>query len=95
MKMQPVQRRRESSAYGEALKAAVEQRVRAIDDLAVPVSITVELDPRADDPWLTDTFAVSLEAQPLNAAILDAPTPVDLPGTPLSRLGVENDTGTP
>jgi hypothetical protein len=59
------------------------------------VSITVELDPRADDPWLTDTCAVSLEAQLLNAAILDTPTPVDLPRTPLSRLGVENDTGTP
>jgi len=59
------------------------------------VSITVELDPRVDDPWLTDTDAVSLEAQPLNTAILDTPTPVDLPGTPLSRLGVENDTGTP
>jgi hypothetical protein len=95
MKMRPVQRRREWSAYGDALKAAVEQRVRAIDGLAVPVSITVELDARADDPWLTDTYAVSLEAQLLNAAILDAPTRVDLPGTPLSRLGVEHDTGTP
>jgi hypothetical protein len=49
----------------------------------VPVSITVELDPHADDPWLQDTYAVSLEAQLINA-IVDTPTPVDLPGTPLS-----------
>lgn len=35
------QRRREWSAYGEALKAAIEQRIRSIDGLAVAVNITV------------------------------------------------------
>jgi len=37
---------------------------------------------------------ISLEAQLINAAILDTPTPVELPGSPMSRLA-ENETGTP
>ena len=79
------QRRRERSAYGEALKAAIEQRIRSIDGLAVAVNITVELEPSADDPWL-NIESTSLETQLINAAILDTPTPVDLPRTPLERL---------
>jgi hypothetical protein len=48
---------------------------------------------RPGDPWLNDTEVISLEAQLITAAVLDTPTPVHLPGTPLSRL-VTNDTGT-
>jgi hypothetical protein len=45
---------------------------------------------RADDPWLNDSNGIILEAQLLNAAILDTPSLVSRPGTPLTRT-VESD----
>lgn len=82
------QRLREWAAYGEALKTRVAAAAAAkLTGLQVPVNITVD----------TTTYRRSfqkpvaggmhrLEDRLIEFAILDTPTPADLPGTPLQRL---------
>lgn len=82
------QRLREWTAYGEALKARVEAAAAAIGGLSVPVTVTVDVEtyrsPAARSGDL-DT-GMSLEERLIDAAVMDTPSPEDLPGGPLDRL---------
>jgi hypothetical protein len=79
------QRLNEWHAYGEALKARIEELAAETPGLNVPVHITVDvgtINPPEDSPlgW------PSLQGRLLETAIEQTPTPADLPGTPLSRV---------
>lgn len=86
------QRLREIADYGQALKERVEAAARALPGLAVPVQVDLDLDltspsqgDRLDDmPYIVERL--------IDQAVLDTPSPEDLPGTPLSRLLDRTDT---
>lgn len=82
------QRLSEWTAYGEALRTRIETAAAAIPGLTVPVSVRVDVDTyrspsaRSGDLGLGLTLAERL----IETAVMDTPTPEDLPGTPLDRL---------
>lgn len=82
------QRRVEWTAYGEGLKARIEATARTIPGLSVDVNVTVDIDTYRglEQQRRDDRFWNSLEARLVDAAVMDTPTPADLPGTPLERL---------
>lgn len=84
------QRLREWTAYGEALKTRVESAAAALPGLSVPVAVTVDVEtfrsPAAGDRTPAPGEGVSLADRLVDAAVLDTPTPEDLPGSPLERL---------
>jgi hypothetical protein len=81
-----LQRMREWTAYGEALKARIETMAAAAPGLTVPVNVTVDVETYRMDATRREGFWNSLESRLVDAAVLDTPTPADLPGTPLERL---------
>jgi hypothetical protein len=83
------QRRAEWTSYGEALKTRIEATARAIPGLDVGVNVTLDIDTyrQLEQQRRDDRFWNSLETRLVEAALLDTPTPADLPGTPLERLG--------
>ncbi|MGD9961881.1 hypothetical protein [Nocardioides sp.] len=80
------QRLQEWAAYGQALKARVEALAAATPGLDVPVQVHVDVDTFRRDSGQREGFWNSLEARLVDAAVMDTPTPEDLPGTPLERL---------
>lgn len=80
------QRIREWRAYGEALKARIETMAAATPGLAAPVLVTVDAETHRMGAARVEEFWNSLESRLIDAAVLDTPTPADLPGTPLERL---------
>lgn len=86
------QRKAEWTAYGEALKARIEATAAAVPGLAVPVSVSIDIEShhaRYPDP----SIGATLEDRLVAAALLDTPTPADLPGTPLERLEQRSRVG--
>jgi hypothetical protein len=79
------QRLREWTAYGEALKARIESMAAATPGLNVPVHVTVDVETHRGANS-QEGFWNSLESRLIDAAVMDTPTPADLPGTPLQRL---------
>ncbi|MEO7014938.1 MAG: hypothetical protein ABI130_09405 [Leifsonia sp.] len=74
----------ECSAYAETLTKRLRTQAARIPGLTVPIEIRI--DP-ADSPDDGPTAANDdLEQQLLDAAILDTPSPAELPDTPLERL---------
>lgn len=70
-------------AVAERIQAAAER----VPGLMVPVEVTVDVETfrsRFEQPG--DGYDQTLEGRLVAAAVLDTPTPDDLPGTPLSRL---------
>lgn len=80
------QRIREWTAYGEALKARIETMAAATPGLGAPVRVTVDAETHRMGAARVEEFWNSLESRLVDAAVLDTPTPADLPGTPLERL---------
>lgn len=82
------QRIREWTAYGEALKTRIEAVARSTPGLQVSVNVTVDAQTfrRLEHQQADARFFNSLESRLVDAALLDTPTPADLPGTPLERL---------
>lgn len=80
------QRVREWTAYGQALKARIETMAAATPGLAVPVNVTVDAETYRPGRAGVEQFWNSLESRLVDAAVMDTPTPADLPGTPLQRL---------
>jgi hypothetical protein len=81
------QRLREWDGYGQALKATIETAAARLDGLSVPVVVTVDtLTYRPDRERPDSEFGYALEQRLVEAAVMDTPTPDDLPGTPLQRL---------
>lgn len=80
------QRIREWTAYGEALKARIETMAAATPSLDVPVQVTVDAETHRSGAARVEQFWNSLESRLVDAAVMDTPTPADLPGTPLERL---------
>jgi hypothetical protein len=80
------QRIREWTAYGEALKARIETMAAATPGLDVPVHVTVDAETHRTGAARVEEFWNSLEGRLIDAAVMDTPTPADLPGTPLERL---------
>jgi hypothetical protein len=80
------QRIREWTAYGEALKARIETMAAATPGLEAPVSVAVDAETHRVGAARSEEFWNSLESRLVDAAVLDTPTPADLPGTPLDRL---------
>lgn len=78
------QRKHELTAYGEALKARIETRAATLPGLNVPINITIDTDTYRIGA--AQTPLIGLEATLVEAAIMDTPSPADLPGTPLQRL---------
>lgn len=80
------QRIREWTAYGEALKTRIETMAASTPGLDVPVHVTVDAETYRMGAARVEEFWNSLESRLIDAAVLDTPTPVDLPGNPLERL---------
>lgn len=81
------QRVREWAAYGEALKARIESMAATKPHgLNVPVHVTVDVETNRMGANSQEGFWNSLESRLIDAAVMDTPTPADLPGTPLARL---------
>jgi len=80
------QRLREWAAYGEALKTRIETMAAATPGLEVPVHVTVDVETHRMGAARVEEFWNSLESRLVDAAVMDTPTPADLPGTPLERL---------
>ena len=80
------QRLREWAACGQALKARIEALAAATPGLDVPVRVIVDVETFRRDVAQREGFWNSLETRLVDAAVLDTPTPADLPGTPLQRL---------
>lgn len=80
------QRVREWTAYGEALKARIETMAAATPDLEAPVSVNIDAETHRMGAARVEEFWNSLESRLVDAAVMDTPTPADLPGTPLERL---------
>ncbi len=81
------QRVHEWTAYGEALKARIETMAAAMPGLDVPVHVTVDVETyRMGTASRQEGFWDSLESRLIDAAVMDTPTPADLPGAPLGRL---------
>lgn len=82
------QRIREWTAYGEALKARIEAVAGSTPGLQVPVNVTVDVQTfrRLEQQQADQRFWNSLESRLIESALMDTPTPADLPGTPLDRL---------
>ena len=81
------QRVHEWTAYGYALKERIEALAEAMPGLSVPVLVTVDLTTYRplgrrghEQAW------GSLETRLIDDAVIETPTPADLPGTPMSRL---------
>jgi len=80
------QRRQEWTDYGHALKANLETAAAAIEDLAVPIDIRIDIATyRTDRPYEPDVWG--LQDQLLEQAAGATPTPEQLPGAPFQRLG--------
>lgn len=82
------QRLREWAAYGQALKTRLEALAAATPGLDVPVHVQVDVDTFRRDSGLREPFWNTIEARLVDAAVMDTPTPEDLPGSPLDRLTV-------
>ncbi len=80
------QRLREWAAYGQALKTRVEALAAATPGLDVPVRVRIDVHTFRRDSGQREAFWNSLEARLVDAAVMDTPTPEDLPGSPLDRL---------
>lgn len=80
------QRVREWTAYGEALKARIEMMAAATPGLDVPVHVRVDVDTYRMGASRQEGFWDSLASRLIDAAVMDTPTPADLPGTPLERV---------
>lgn len=80
------QRLREWTAYGEAVKARVLAAAAAVPGLAVPVEVTIDVETFRAHRGLAVDSPQGLEERLLDQAVMDTPTPADLPGTPLERL---------
>jgi hypothetical protein len=80
------QRIREWTTYGEALKARIETTAAATPGLDMPVHVTVDAETHRMGAARVEEFWNSLEGRLIDAAVMDTPTPADLPGTPLERL---------
>jgi hypothetical protein len=52
----------------------------------VPVHVTVDVETNRMGASSQEGFWNSLESRLIDAAVMDTPTPADLPGTPLERL---------
>ncbi|WP_340541036.1 hypothetical protein [Nocardioides sp. GXZ039] len=77
-------RLREAREYGAALKTHIEHAAAQLDGLNVPVEIVVDVETYRPNRELEDFN--SLTARLIDAAVMDVPSPADLPGTPLERL---------
>jgi hypothetical protein len=81
------QQRSEWRAYGRALTERIEAAAARLPGRSVPVHVTIDIETvRAPHEQPPAGYGHTLEAQLVEAAVLDTPTPDDLPGTPLSRL---------
>ncbi|MCA0252614.1 MAG: hypothetical protein LCH76_10070 [Actinobacteria bacterium] len=77
-------RLRELRAYGEALKARIEDLAADLPGLQVPIHITVDVTTFRSGS--TRSTLETVEDRLLNLALESTPTPSALPGTPLDRL---------
>lgn len=85
------QRRAEWTSYGQVLKARIEASGAANVSIGVPVRVTIDIEShRGMYPDPAD--GVTLEDRLVASALLDTPTPADLPGTPLERLAQRTST---
>ena len=80
------QRLREWAAYGDALAAQIRADAAKLEGLTVPVEVTVSIDSEQSQPSEYDWGSIELRL--VNAAVEAVPSPAELPGTPLERLGV-------
>lgn len=78
------QRAREVSAYGEALVEHVGEAALALPGLDVPVHVNADLT-SPSGPMRLDQVPSVVEHL-IERAVMETPSPEDLPGTPLSRL---------
>lgn len=89
------QRLREWAAYGQALKLRLEALAAATPGLDVPVHVQVDVDTFCRDSGLREPFWNTIEARLVDAAVMDTPTPDDLPSSPLDRLTVAVNSAEP
>lgn len=84
------QQEREWAEYGAKLKAQVQQLAAGVDGLTVPVNVVIDAgcyEGHWAPQFVPRLIPGSLEAQLVAAAVARTPTPADLPGSPLTRLG--------
>lgn len=80
------QRLREWAAYGAGLRSRVQALASALPGLEVPVEVAVDVTTYRRPAEQREGLRDSLESRLIDSAVMDTPTPVDLPGTPLERL---------